>query len=114
MQNHPGAKEISRYTKANPPHALVQDQILVNLVSDVPGQQYPHGSAPCWTLYFQFVLGIVGEAVNVLHRPLLPIPAAADQTPSQSQPLPSKVCIQPTQQSSAGASEHTCECRTTL
>lgn len=85
MQNHPGATETSRYHKGKSSRTQRTRVRAENLVSDVPGQQHPHGSAPCWTLHFQLVLGIVGEAVNILHGSLLPIPAAAEQTPSHSQ-----------------------------
>lgn len=78
VQNHPAATEISCYIESCQHHR--SGWICTNLVSDVSSQQNPHCSAPCWTLDFQFVLGIVGKAVHVLHRSLLPIPTTADQT----------------------------------
>ncbi len=63
------------------------------LVSDVSGEQHPHSSSPCWTLDLQLVLRIVGQAVDVLHWALLPIPTTAEQTKPE-QTLQAEWCSQ--------------------
>lgn len=66
---------------------LLQPALRRYLVCDVSGEQHPHSSSPCWTLDLQLVLGVVGEAVDVLHRTLPPIPATADQTQTRQSSL---------------------------
>lgn len=51
-----------------------------HLVSDVPAEQDPDGSTTLWTLHFQLVLRVVGQAVGILHRALLCIPRTGSDT----------------------------------
>lgn len=55
-----------------------------HLVCDVPAQQDPDGSSPLRALDLQPVLGIVGQAVGILHRALLRVPCTRSDADTSS------------------------------